>query len=141
MKKHILTFILFVSMVTIGFAQQVPQAGGQRQQGTPEERAKRGAEMMEKNLSLSAEQKTRIYDASLERTKSTEALRAAAGEGNRPDMTQIKALNDKYEAVIAATLTAEQKTKYEEMKAQRGNRGGNGGNGNGNAPEKPKGDN
>lgn len=136
MKKHFLTFILFVSMVTIGFAQQGPQGGGQpRQQGTAEERAKRSSEMMEKNLTLSADQKTKIYTASLERGKAIEALRAAAGEGNRPDGAQMKALNDTYEKVVAETLTAEQKTKYEEMKAQRGNRGGGG---NGNAPEKPK---
>ena len=118
MKKHFLTFILFVSMVTIGLAQQAP---GQRQQGTPEERAKRSVDMMEKNLSINADQKTKIYAASLERGKSIEALRKAAGEGNRPDATQMKALNDKFEKVVAETLTTEQQTKYEEMRAQRSN--------------------
>ncbi|TKB97842.1 DUF4890 domain-containing protein [Pedobacter cryophilus] len=120
MKKYFLTFILFVSMVTIGLAQQAP-GQGQRQQGTPEERAKRSVEMMEKNLSINADQKTKIYAASLERGKSMEALRKAAGEGNRPDAAQMKALNDKFEKVVAETLTAEQKTKYEEMRSQRGN--------------------
>ena len=118
MKKHFLTFILFVSMVTIGLAQQAP---GQRQQGTPEERAKRSVDMMEKNLSINADQKTKIYAASLERGKSIEALRKAAGEGNRPDATQMKALNDKFEKVVAETLTTEQQTKYEEMRPQRSN--------------------
>lgn len=115
---------LFVTMVTVGLAQQGQGGGGQRQQGTPEERAQRSVDMMEKSLALNAEQKTKIYTASLERGKAIDVLRKAAGEGNRPDGEKMKALNDSYEKVVAETLTADQKKKYEEMRAQRG--GGNG---------------
>lgn len=116
---------LSVSIATVGFAQQGQGGGGQRQQGTPEERAQRGADMMEKALALNAEQKTKIYTASLERGKAIDALRKAAGEGNRPDGEKMKAVNDTYEKVVAETLNADQKKKYEEMRAQRG--GGYGG--------------
>jgi hypothetical protein len=116
MKKHILTFILFVAIATTGFAQKASQK-------SPEERAKAATETMVKDLTLTPEQKTIIYEASLDRAKSIEALRTAAGEGNKPDADQMKAISQKYSAVLKATLTDEQKAvqkaKAEEMKAKK----------------------
>ena len=112
MKKYILTIGLFVAMAANTFAQK-------GQQRSPEERAQKSTEMMEKNLSLTADQKTKIYAASLERGKAMEALRTAAGEGNQPDQEQMKAISQKYNKVLKETLTDEQKAKMEEMKANR----------------------
>ncbi len=131
MKKYILTIALFAAVAATTFAQQRPQG----QQGTPEERAKRSVEMMDKNLTLTADQKTKIYDASLVRANETKALRDAAGEGNRPDAEKMKAVNEKFNKAITDNLTGEQKVKYEEVRA-------NGRNGNGQQrPEKPKSEN
>lgn len=110
MKKTILTLALFAALSVNSFAQQK----------SPEDRAKKSTEMMATNLSLSDEQKAKIYDATLERVKATDVLKAAAGEGNKPDMEQMKAVNKKYNDVLKATLTEEQKTKLAEIKAQGG---------------------
>ncbi len=69
MKKYILTIALFAAVAANTYAQK-------GQQKTSEERAQKSTEMMEKNLTLSADQKTKIYTASLERGKAIEALRA-----------------------------------------------------------------
>lgn len=115
MKKYILTIVLFVAFIATGFAQKT----------SVEDRAKKQSEVLEKNLSLTAEQKAKIYDALLERMKATDVLRAAAGEGNKPDPEQMKSINQKYNKVLKEILTDEQKAKMEEMKAaqkQGGNR-------------------
>jgi hypothetical protein len=108
MKKYILSIALFVAVSATGFAQKK----------TPEERATKSTEMMEKNLSLSAEQKTTIYNAQVEKLKSVDALKAAAGKGNAPDAEQMKAISKKYNDVVKATLTDDQKAKAKELKAQ-----------------------
>ena len=118
MKKHILTLTLFVAFTAASFAQQEKQT-------TPEERATRTTAMMEKNLSLTADQKTKIYDITLERIKATTALKSATGEGDKPDVDKMKAINEKYNASIKGILTAEQQAKMEEMRSKRS--GGNGG--------------
>jgi hypothetical protein len=112
MKKYILTIGLFVAIATNSFAQK-------GQQKSSEERAQKSTEMMEKNLSLTADQKTKIYAAALERAKAMEALRTEAGEGNQPDKEKMKAISMKYNKVLKETLNDEQKAKMEEMKANR----------------------
>lgn len=115
MKKYILSIALFVAVAATAFGQQK----------SPEVRATKSTEMMEKNLSLTPDQKTKIYDATLERIKAVDALREAAGEGNKPDPEQMKAVNKKFNDVLQATLTDDQKAKWKELRAQRAN--GNGG--------------
>jgi periplasmic protein CpxP/Spy len=112
MKKYILTIGLFVAIATNSFAQK-------GQQKSSEERAQKSTEMMEKNLSLTADQKTKIYAAALERAKAMEVLRTEAGEGNQPDKEKMKAISMKYNKVLKETLNDEQKAKMEEMKANR----------------------
>lgn len=123
MKKYILSVALFVAVAATAFGQQK----------SAEERATSSTEMMEKNLSLTPDQKTKIYDATLERIKAVDALRQAAGKGNKPDPEQMKAIVKKFSEVLQATLTPEQKAKWKELREQRGNGGGeqkpqNGGN-------------
>lgn len=107
MKKYILSIALFVAVSTAGFAQKK----------TAEERATKPTEMMEKNLSLNADQKTAIYNATVEKIKAVDALKDAAGEGNKPDADAMKAINKKFSDVVKATLTDEQKAKQKELKA------------------------
>ncbi|OAQ38185.1 hypothetical protein A5893_15415 [Pedobacter psychrophilus] len=118
MKKLILSIAFFVAITGATFAQKK----------TAEERATKATEMMEKNLSLTADQKTAMYNANLEKNKAVDALKEAAGEGNKPDADQMKAINAKYSKVLKETLTEDQKAKMAEMKA---NAGANG-------PKKPK---
>ena len=106
MKKYILSMALFVALSTAGFAQKK----------TVEERAAKLIATMETELSLTADQKTAIYNATVEKLKAGDALKVAAGEGNKPDADQMKAINKTYGDVVKATLTAEQKVKAKELK-------------------------
>lgn len=108
MKKYILSIALFVALSTAGFAQKK----------TAEERATKPTETLATNLSLSAEQKTVIFNATVEKIKAVDALKLAAGEGNKPDAEAMKAINKKYNDVLKATLTDDQKAKQKELKAQ-----------------------
>ncbi|HEX7365463.1 MAG TPA: hypothetical protein VF273_00120 [Pelobium sp.] len=108
MKKYLVSIALFTVLSSASFAQTK----------TAEQRATKPTEMMEKNLSLSAEQKTAIYNATVEKIKAIDALKEAAGEGNKPDAEQLKAINKKYNDVVKATLTDEQKAKAKELKEQ-----------------------
>lgn len=95
MKKLILSIALFVAVAGTTFAQKK----------TAEERATKSTEMMEKNLSLTADQKTTIYNANVEKNKAMDTLREAAGEGNKPDADQIKAVNTKFNKIVKEILT------------------------------------
>lgn len=103
--------------------QQGPGQGqGQRQgQGTPEERAARMTEMMTKQLSLSADQSSKIKPILQARATEQGQMRQKFQGGDRKTaMEEFKKLNEKYNAQIKAVLTAEQYTKYEASQAQRG---------------------
>lgn len=104
---------------TLTFAQQ-----GQNR--TPEERAQRQTEQLTKQLSLSADQTTKVQALSLERAKKMEELRAG---GERPDREKLQALQTDFDTKLKPVLTADQWTQYEkfreEQRERMRNRGGN----------------
>jgi hypothetical protein len=107
MRKLILSIVLFVALAGTTFAQKK----------TVEERATAATEKMEKDLALTADQKTKVYTANLDKLKAQEGMRAALAEGEKPTPEQIRPINQKYAKVLKETLTDEQKAKMEEMKA------------------------
>lgn len=117
MKKYLLTLALFIAFIGTSLAQKI----------SAEDKAKKVTEKMEKDLALNADQKIKVFDASLEKIKAQDVLKAAAGEGVKPDQEQMKAINQKFNKVLKETLNDEQKAKMAEMKAQQGD---------GNAPKK-----
>jgi periplasmic protein CpxP/Spy len=123
MKKLLLIAVLF----SIGFA-AMAQKGGQRGSATPEERAERITNKMAEELSLSEDQKKRVYQINLDHAKKRQAEMEARRAAMEADM---KAQNQEIEAL----LSEEQKAKWAEMKAEgkkrmeeegRGRRGGPG---------------
>lgn len=123
MKKLLLIAMLF----SIGFA-AVAQKGGQRGSATPEERAERVTNKMAEELSLSEDQKKKVYQINLDHAKKRQAEMEARRAAMEADM---KAQNQEIEAL----LSEEQKTKWSKMKAEgkkrmeeegRGRRGGPG---------------
>ena len=115
MKKYILTIALFVAVATSSFAQQ--------QVASAEGRAKWLVENSTRGATLTPEQKTKIYAISLERATAVDALRAEAGEGNKPNQAKMKAIVQKFETDLNSILTDEQKAtikaKAEEAKAKK----------------------
>jgi len=114
MKKLIFCAILLVGMSTMAFSQEDGAAKKQRQ--TPEQRAQFMADGLSKKLSLSEQQKTEIYNISLENAKKAQEKRAA---GERPDREAMKAQMEATDAKINAVLTEAQRKTYQQFKEDR----------------------
>jgi Spy/CpxP family protein refolding chaperone len=96
----------------------------QREQLSAEDRAKKDAEMAEKKLALSPDQKSKWEAASLERVKANESLKIKMNGSTTPEERkeihqQMKVNKDKFDTSVSAMLTPDQKTKYEQMRNDR----------------------
>lgn len=111
---------------TVGSAQQGQGRGYGRQQGSPEEMAKRQSERMTQELGLNADQSTKIQQILLARGQEMQSMRGQTRDAtNRDQMReQMQANRAKYDAQFKEVLTADQYTKYTAMQANRMNRGG-----------------
>ena len=135
--KKLLFPLLAVFALSIGAATaqtsrpDSPSAGaidgrGGRMQGSPDEMAKRQADRLTKELSLTADQSTKVQAILLARTQEMQAMRGQARDGgNREQMReQMQTNRAKYDAQFKEILTADQYTKFTAMEADRTNRGG-----------------
>ena len=112
MKKLMLSAILFLGITATGFSQQAPQ----RVQKSPEERAQKMADALDKKLSLTDNQKTQIYQIALERAKS---MSNSKGVKKDADRSQMKAQFEAGESKILSVLDDNQKATYNQLKAER----------------------
>jgi len=113
MKKLIFTTILFISMGTMVFAQKDNSKKGHK---TPEEKAKHLTDVLEKKLTLTADQKTKIYAISLDGLKQ---VKASHVEGQKPDKEKVKAELAKRDVQISAVLNDSQRKLYQDWKAEK----------------------
>ena len=118
MKKVILTIAIAVMGFTAVFAQDSTKRKLDMQKYTPEQRAERSTAMLDKKLSLTADQKTKIYQISLDRAKKMQEMYVAGKDGGKGKGKQMKADMDASNTQIEMVLTPEQKTKYDDMKQQ-----------------------
>ncbi|MBC7915175.1 MAG: hypothetical protein H7Y07_13740 [Pyrinomonadaceae bacterium] len=109
MKKIILSAILFLGLASTGFSQE-------RALKSPEERAQRITDGLDKKLSLTESQKTQIYQINLERAQ---AMSSAKGDKKGIDKTQFKAQIEASESRILSVLNTDQRTTYNQLKAER----------------------
>jgi protein CpxP len=112
MKKLILSAILFISMGTMAMA----QTDHKKVQKTPEERAKRATDMLDKKLSLTADQKSKVYAWNLEDTKKIKEPRV---KGEKRDRSAMKAALEERDAKINNILNDKQRVSYKEWKEKR----------------------
>lgn len=130
MKRFMMTAAFVASLVTWGYSQERPVRQGvrpvrtiqSRQMGSPEERAKRSTEAMEKRLNLNAEQKAKVYALNLERAQRVEKLMKAQQEFRKNQMVKQKAYQEESNKKLNNILSDEQKKSYEEMRKQRNER-------------------
>ncbi|HMI01184.1 MAG TPA: hypothetical protein VK541_01805 [Pedobacter sp.] len=113
MRKLIFTAILFISMGTMAFAQQ---DSTKRARKTPEERAQLFTDGLDKKLSLTAEQKTKIYAINLDGIKKAKDKHV---KGQKPDRAAMKASMEERDSQISSVLNEGQRKTYEEIKAKR----------------------
>jgi protein CpxP len=124
MKKLVIICALLFSVVTFANA----QGGGNRNMGTPEERATRMTTQLTEKLTLTADQQTKVKAIYLDQNDAMTKARAAAGDDRKAMRDKMTAANDESNAKITALLTDDQKkafaTYLEERKAAMQNRGG-----------------
>jgi len=128
MKKTIMTFALIAGFNAAVLAQDVTATPGTAQATkknlTPEERAKKGANHAEKKLGLTAQQKADWEVAALKRALVNQPLHEKLKGSTTPEERQaihkeMKANNEAFETSVNFFLTADQKTKFAAMKADR----------------------
>ncbi|TKC06296.1 hypothetical protein [Pedobacter frigoris] len=115
MRKLILSAILFIGMGTMAFAQQNDQ---KRERKTPEEKAQRLTDVLGKKLSLTADQKTKIYAINLEGIKEQKGRHV---KGQKPDRSLLKAEFSKRDGQINAVLNDNQRKVYQDWKTEKMN--------------------
>jgi hypothetical protein len=126
--KKIILLLGFICGSVIGVNAQTGQAkdypGISHNKTSPADRARHEAERAEKQLGLTAEQKSKWENAARERATANEPLReklagTTAPEEKRELQKQLKGNKDHFESTVYGFLTPEQKNKYEQMKKER----------------------
>jgi Spy/CpxP family protein refolding chaperone len=121
MKKIILTALVAATM-QLAQAQQAPapapavtSAPPQRQAPTPEQIANRQATHLQKVLTLTEEQKQKVYQAVVARATAMQQIK----NKNRKELhTEAKPVKEKFVNDVNATLTPEQQQKWEQYRLQ-----------------------
>jgi protein CpxP len=114
MKKIILSLAIAVSAITAGYA-QTPD----RKTVDPAQRAERVASQLQQKLSLTDAQKAEVYKIEVEKLKKQADWRKERSKQMMKVSEARKAEMQASEEKLAKVLTADQKAKYESMKAER----------------------
>jgi hypothetical protein len=111
--------ILALSFLLITGAISAQDSTVIRKKATPEERAKRSTEHLEKKVSLTAEQKPKVYNLALVKASQMQALHDKykdQPEKKEECRKEMKAVQEAYKAGIKTILTAEQNARLDSMK-------------------------
>jgi len=114
MKKIILSLAIAVSAITAGYAQTTDRKPVQ-----PPQRAERVASQLQQKLSLTDAQKAEVYKIEVEKLKKQADWRKERSKEMKKVSEARKAEMQASEEKLAKVLTADQKAKYESMKAER----------------------
>jgi protein CpxP len=129
MKRLMITAAFLASLVSFGYSQDKPQrtrAEGiksertrvERPQRSPEQRAQMATDALEKRLSLTADQKAKVYVLNLERAEKMEKTIKAQQEFRKAQLEKQKALLEDSDKKLTKILTEDQQKSYQEMKKQ-----------------------
>ncbi|MFZ4261444.1 hypothetical protein ACFRAE_05335 [Sphingobacterium sp. HJSM2_6] len=120
MKNFLFTTIMLCLAINLSKAQDRPN---RQNMPSPEERAKRMIENLDKELKLTKIQKDSITKWSTSFSKDQQALFSNDKESREARMEKFKAVREKQTAKIKSILTPEQAKKYEELNKKWGERG------------------
>ena len=119
MKKLILSLVAVAIVSASGMAQEK-----QKPMKTPEEKAARQVDKMDRELTLTADQKAKIKEIILKRDLAREDLFKKYPEKNDAFREENKKLNNESEKEIKAILTPEQIEKQKQIREQGKNKAG-----------------
>ncbi|MCX2574501.1 hypothetical protein [Pedobacter sandarakinus] len=119
MKRAILTIAIAAMGFTAAFAQDsTKKARRPMPKMSAEQRAEKVTAKLEKELNLTADQKTKIYAVELENAKKMDTWRSADQGDMKGKMKARKAAMDEQKAKVDGILTAEQKTKMDAFRSE-----------------------
>ena len=129
MKRLMVTTALVASLISLGYSQEragrqrnesarIEQPNNDRQPRTPEQRAQMATDALEKKLSLTAEQRVKVYALNLERAEKMDKSMKSEREFRETQMKNKKALMDESEKELNKVLNEDQQKSYDEMKKQ-----------------------
>lgn len=127
----LVTALLLAGSMAVPAAQA--QGGGGMMNMTPDQRADQRIEILTERIQLTAQQSEQLRPILVKQfTEQVALFQKFQGGGDRQAMMgEMQALRAKYDEQTQAVLTAEQKTKYQELLAEeaerRRNRGAGGG--------------
>lgn len=133
MKKVILMTACLFALTTVIKAQEASTttvtAGSKarhEKKSTPEQRAQKSVDQLNAVVTLTEDQKPKVYDLALTRAKNVDVVREKyKGQPDKKELakTEIKAIHQTYRQGIKAILTPEQLAKEKAHKAAKGNTG------------------
>lgn len=133
MKKLLVVFALVFAGSTINAQEPVAAKKPFKTKLTAEQRAQKSVDNLDKTVTLSEDQKPKIYDLALTRVKKVDAIREANKGKKTPEekeamKKEIKAAHKEYRDAVKPILTQEQKDKLKakakEKKAAKGEKKG-----------------
>jgi Spy/CpxP family protein refolding chaperone len=116
-KKFLLPLLAVVAISFSAAAQTTPPQKGDHPRRSPQEMAQHQAKRLSKELSLTADQSTKVEQIMAARAQEMQALRADAS--TRPTREQMQANRAKYSDQLKQVLTPEQFAKYTTLAANR----------------------
>ena len=119
MKKIVLTLVMVAAGIAGTYAQNV------KAKFTPEQKAEKSTAKLQQELSLTADQKQKIYAIELDKFKKTDEWHKKSSEVRKSQREQYTALKSETDAKLGQVLNADQKKKLEDTQAARkGKKGG-----------------
>lgn len=97
-----------------GFAQDNQSAA----KATPEQRAERVTNWMTKKLTLTADQKSKVYDVNLKYAKLNQETRVNDSDNRRAMFQELKASEKEHESELKGILTPEQFQAFQSAKQE-----------------------
>ncbi len=129
MKKLLVVFALVFAAGAINAQENGKGKKEGKVKSTPEQRAQKSVDNLDKTVALTAEQKPKVYDLALARAKKVDAIREANKGKKTPEekeamKKEIKAAHKEYRDAVKPILTQEQKDKLKaKAKAKRAEKG------------------
>ncbi len=123
MKKLILIGATIIAINSVYAQADAKKVQGSKQENkgqnkqTPEQRAQRSVDHLDKVVTLTPDQKTKVYDLALTRAKKTDEIRTkykGKKEQHENAKSEIKANHKEYREAVKAILTSEQMIKVKE---------------------------
>jgi len=109
--KKLASILVAILISTVAFGQD-------REQRSPEERAKNYTDRLTEQLDLTAEQQKKFYEMSLEENKASREMRAERNNNREAMQKRMKERQQKLEAI----LTPEQLSKYKALRREQMNK-------------------